>query len=43
MKKLLSKWVGSGALIETREKDRNHDVRSFIRLGELAQPESLIA
>ena len=43
VKKLLSKWVGSGALIETREKDRNHDVRSFIRLGELAQPESLIA
>jgi hypothetical protein len=38
-KKLISTWTGSGALMETREKDANRDIRSFIRVGEPARPE----
>ena len=39
VKKLISKWITTGALIETREKDHNRDLRTFVRVGELAQPE----
>lgn len=40
VKTIIKTWVANGALVETKERDDNNDLRPFYRAGEEARPEA---